>query len=175
VAEGIRTAVEREVADRGPEALHAELDPEIAANVDPADRKRVARLTELVRAGVEPPASSERLWSAAPRKPTDLYAITTDIEDLDLRIAARVEGMVAAGAIEEVRRADAANASRTARAAIGFAELLRGDVAATKVAQRRFARRQLTWLRRMEGVEVIERGGRGDEEIAADITASLAG
>ena len=38
------------------------------------------------------------------------------------------------------------------RAALGFEQLLEGDVEATKSAQRAYARRQLTWMRRMEGI-----------------------
>ena len=49
-------------------------------------------------------------------------------ERLYERIDARVDAMLAAGAEEEVRRADAAGASPTARKALGFEELLRGDV-----------------------------------------------
>ncbi len=56
-------------------------------------------------------------------------------EDLAERIDARVDAMVAAGVLEEVADADRAGASRTARAAIGFEELLAGDVDAVKRAQ----------------------------------------
>ena len=49
-------------------------------------------------------------------------------EALYARIDARVDAMVAAGAEAEVRRADAAGASPTARQALGFDELLAGDV-----------------------------------------------
>lgn len=169
----VRAAVEREVAERGPEALHADLDPDVAATVHPNDRKRVARLTELQRAGVDPPRSSERLWTAALRRPALLAGLTLERNELHRRIDARVEAMVAGGAEQEVRRADAAGASRTARAAIGFGELLRGDIEAMKTAQRRYARRQLTWMRKMPGVELIDRTARADPEIARAIAARL--
>jgi tRNA dimethylallyltransferase len=81
--------------------------------------------------------------------------------------------MVAAGAREDVLRADAQGASRTARAAIGFEELLDGDVEAMKRAQWRFARRQLTWMRRMEDVRRIDRTGRDDTTVASEIVAML--
>ena len=71
------------------------------------------------------------------------------------------------------RSAAAAGASRTARAAIGFDELLAGDIEAMKRAQWRFARRQLTWMRRMEDVARIDRTGRADAEVAAEIVALL--
>ena len=51
-----------------------------------------------------------------------------DREQLYERIDARIEAIAAAGAEEEVRRAEAAGASRTARKALGFDELLGGDV-----------------------------------------------
>ena len=174
VPEEIRAAVEREIAERGPKELHAELDPDLAETVHPSDRKRVARYTELQRAGIEPHLSGEGLWTERLRQPTALFGLEVDRDELDTRIDERVERMVAAGAIEEVRAADAAGASRTARSAIGFEELLAGDVDAMKAAQRRFARRQLTWMRKMPGALVIDRSGREDAEVAEDIVAGLA-
>ena len=96
-----------------------------------------------------------------------------DREELARRIDARVDAMVAAGAGDEVRRAEGAGASRTARSAIGFEELLAGDVDAMKLAQRRYARRQLTWMRKMPGVRTIDVTGRAEDEAAAEIAASL--
>jgi tRNA dimethylallyltransferase len=169
----IRSEVEVEIADRGPEALHAELGPELASGVHPNDRKRIARLTELVRLGVAPHGSSEGLWTSELHRPTLLIGLTVDREELDRRIEARVGAMVEAGAEQEVRAAVEAGASRTARAAIGFEELLRGDREAMIAAQRRFARRQLTWMRRMPGVSLIDRTGRDDGEVAARIVERL--
>lgn len=169
----VRAQVEGEIAARGPTALHAELDPDLAATVHPNDRKRIARLTELQRAGIEPPRSSERLWTRELRHPTLLCGLTIERGELARRIEARFDAMLAAGVEAEVRRAEDAGASRTARAAIGFEELLRDDVEVTKAAQRRYARRQLTWMRKMPGVELIDHTGRADEEVAAQILALL--
>jgi tRNA dimethylallyltransferase len=77
--------------------------------------------------------------------------------------------MVAAGAVEEVRRADAAGASRTARAALGFEELLAGDVAAMKTRTRRYAKRQLTWMRKLPGAELVDVTGRDPADVAAGL------
>jgi tRNA dimethylallyltransferase len=173
VPEAIRAEVERELDERGPEALHAELEPDLALTVHPNDRKRVARVTELQRAGMEPPRSSEGLWTRRLRHPTALVGLTMDRGELARRIDARVEAMVTAGAIEEAQRA-AAGASRTARAALGFEELLDGDVEAVKAAHRRFARRQLTGMRKMRGVTLIDRTGRSDEEAAGAVLEALA-
>jgi tRNA dimethylallyltransferase len=173
VPEEVRRGVERELAARGPEALHSDLDPDLAKTAHPRDRKRIARLTELQRAGIDPPRSSERLWKEDLRHPTLLAGLVIEREELRRRIDARVGEMVAAGAVDEVRHAEAAGASRTARAAIGFEELLRGDTDGMKAAQRRYARRQLTWMRKMPGVELIDRTGRDDADLAGEIVALL--
>lgn len=174
VPAAVRAAVEREIAGRGPAALHAELPGEVAAGVHPNDRKRIARLTELTRLGIVPHARAEGLWTRGLRRPARLFGLVCGREELRRRIDRRAERMVAAGAAAEVARAVAAGASRTARAAIGFAELERGDVEAMKRAQRAYARRQLTWMRRMEGVETLDRTGLDDAAVAARIATSLA-
>jgi tRNA dimethylallyltransferase len=177
----IRDQVEREVADRGPDALHAELDPELSASVDPNDYKRIARLTELARAGIEAAAGAEGMWTAELRQPALLIGLTIDRERLAERIDARVDEMIAAGAAEEARAALEAGPSRTARAALGFEQLVSDIDAAPsaeaiesiKAAHRAYARRQLTWMRRMEGVELIDRTDRDDGDVAAEIADRL--
>ena len=173
VPSAVRAEVEAELVRRGPEALHAELDPDLASGVHANDRKRIVRLTELARLGIAGHPIGEGLWTERLRHPTLLVGITIDRDELRRRIEARVDAMVDAGAANEVRAADRAGASRTARAAIGFDQLLAGDVDAMKAAQRRFARRQLTWMRRMEGVEVIDRTHLDDDAVAAAIVAML--
>jgi tRNA dimethylallyltransferase len=169
----IREQVERELEARGPAALHAELDEDLAAGVDPHDRKRIARFTELSRAGIEPARGSERLWTAELRHPTVLVGLSMARGQLGERIDQRVDEMVASAAADEARRAAAAGASRTARAALGFEDLIEGNPRAMKRAHRQYARRQLTWMRRMEGVTVIDRTSREDVSVAAEIMEFL--
>jgi tRNA dimethylallyltransferase len=172
----VRAEVERQMAEEGALALYAQLDPDVAATVHPNDRKRIARTLELQRAGLEPPptqAGGGRLWTAELRHPAVLVGITADADEISARIEARIEAMVAAGVRKEVAAADRAGASRTARAAIGFEQLLAGDVEATMRAQRAYARRQLTWMRRMEGVQTIDRTGLPDSEVAERIQALI--
>lgn len=170
----VRTAVEAEASERGAEAMHAELPSELASGVHPNDRKRVVRLTELTRLGITPHASGEGLWTERLRRPARLFGLTVDQSELRARIDRRVDAMVAAGAASEAAQAKAAGVSRTARAAIGFSELLDGDVEGMKRAQRGFARRQLTWMRRMPGVEQIDRTGLDDDgAVAAQMVARL--
>lgn len=183
VPEETREVVEAEIEQRGAAALHAELDPELAEGVDPNDRKRVARLTELLRSGIEPHHGAERLWTAELRHPTLLAGLVMDRDELAGRISARVDEMVAAGAADEVREAAERGVARTASAALGFEQLLEGhdatpsgdEIEAIKAAHRRYARRQLTWMRRMEGVVLFDRSTREDGEDAAEILAMIPG
>jgi tRNA dimethylallyltransferase len=177
----IREEVERELAERGPRALHAELDPDLSANVDPNDRKRIARFTELARAGIEAAPDADRLWTAELRHPTVLLGLTMERDRLAERIDSRVDEMVAAGAAEEARAAEEAGPSRTARAALGFEQLVADidgapspeAIESMKSAHRSYARRQLTWMRRMQGVTLIDRTDRSDDDVAAEIVALL--
>ena len=158
---GVRERILAELDARGPEALHAvlaERAPAAAAAVEPGDRTRVVRALELLEMGEEPaPAGADsRLWTAELRRPTVLCGLTMERHRLYERIDARVDAMVAAGAAEEVRRADAAGASPTARKALGFEELLRDDVDAMKRRTRNYAKRQLTWMRRLRGIRVFD-------------------
>src|SRR5204862_7100789 len=82
------------------------------------------------------------------------------------RIDARVDQMIAAGAEQEVRRASAAGASATARKALGFEGLLTGDVEAMKRRTRNYARRQLTWMRKLAAVQAIGTTDRSPAEVA---------
>ena len=119
------------------------------------------RLLELDDLGeLEPPSGPNQLWTAETRHPTRLVGLVMDRDALYARIDARVDAMVAAGAAREVRAAHAAGASETARKALGFDELLAGDVEAMKRRTRNFARRQLTWMRKLAGVEVVDVTGR---------------
>ena len=177
----VRDEVEGELAERGPEALHAELDPALAENVDPNDRKRVARLTELARAGIEAASGGEGIWTAELRRPTLLVGVTMDRERLASRIDTRVDEMIAAGAAEEARSALEAGPSRTARAALGFEQLVsdidgapsREAIESIKAAHRAYARRQLTWMRRMEGVTLVDRTELDVESTAERIAGLL--
>jgi len=171
----VRAALAARVAAEGAPALHAELgraDPRAAAAVTPTDAQRVVRALELADRGVPAPAG-DQLWTRATRHPTLLAALVMDRTELYRRIDARVEAMLAVGAAEEVRRAAAAGASPSARQALGFEELLRGDAEAMRVRTRRYAKRQLTWLRKLPGAHVIDVTGRAPAAVAAELRAAL--
>jgi tRNA dimethylallyltransferase len=157
---------------------HAEIDAALAEGRTPIVvggtglylRAALANLS-LVKA--PPNAEDSELWSPATRHPTTIFGLDMDRARLYERIDARTEAIVAAGAAAEARRADAAGPSRTARKALGFDELLAGDIEAMKKRSRNYARRQLTWQRKIPNLEAIDRTGRSDGEVAAEIAARL--
>jgi len=177
-AAGVRERLQAELLERGPEALHARLArdaPSAAQRIEPRDRQRVVRALELADQGVlDPERGPSQLWARETRHPTRLIGLVRDRAELYARIDERVERMIAAGAAAEVRAADAAGASQTARVALGFDELRSGDVEAMKRRTRNYARRQLTWMRKLPAVEIIDIAGRTPEEVAAAIDSAPA-
>jgi tRNA dimethylallyltransferase len=173
--EGVRDRWLAELAERGPEALHAVLAskaPWAAAEIQPTDRQRIVRALELHDAGeLEPPPEESELWTDATRWPTLLVGLVMDRERLYAQIDARVETMIAAGVEDEVRRAHARGATATARKALGFEELLAGDPDAMKRRTRNYARRQLTWMRKLAGVHVLDVTDRSPDQAAEEIVA----
>ncbi len=171
--EGVREHWTAELQLHGAPALHALLARRAAwaaEGIDPNDRQRVVRALELLDAGeLEPPEEASQLWSAELRHPTLLAGLTMERDRLYGLIDARVDQMLAAGAREEVRRAHVAGASATARKALGFEELLSDDVASMKRRTRNYARRQLTWMRKLAGVRVIDVSDRAPLAVAEEI------
>jgi tRNA dimethylallyltransferase len=180
-AAGAREHWIAELDAHGPEALHARLAaraPEAAARIAATDRQRIVRALELLddddasaAAAVSTARAAEgpsQLWTSATRHPTLLVGLTMDRAALYAQIDERVETMIAAGAEQEVRQA-APYASATARKALGFSELLSGDVEAMKRRTRNYARRQLTWMRKLPDVLVLDVTERPPDAVVAEI------
>jgi tRNA dimethylallyltransferase len=166
----LRARLTERLQAEGSAALHAELAAPVAERIDPRDAHRVVRALELQELGeTHGDHAADQLWTHSTRRPTRLVALVMDREALYARIDARVDAMVAGGAAEEVRAADAAGASPTARQALGFKDLLAGDVEAMKRRTRQYARRQLTWLRKLPGAELVDVTGREPADVARDL------
>jgi tRNA dimethylallyltransferase len=161
---------------QGAAALHAALAeraPWAALRIDPHDSQRIVRALELADAGeLAPPAEESQLWSSDLRRRTLLVGLVMDRDALYERIDCRVDEMLASGAREEVLRANAAGASDTARKALGFEELLAGDVARMRRRTRNYAKRQLTWMRKLSSVRVIDVTARAPDSVAQKILAA---
>jgi tRNA dimethylallyltransferase len=173
--EGAREYWVAELERRGAPALHGvlrERAPWAAAEIDPGDRQRIVRALELLDAGeLERHAEDSELWTNEVRHPTLLVGLVLDRQQLYEKIDARVDAMVAAGVQDEVRRAYAAGASSTARKALGFEELLTGDIESMKRRTRNYARRQLTWMRKLADVHTLDTTGRSPADTAGEVLA----
>lgn len=164
----VRAELDRETADRGLAALHAELadvDPDAAARIHPNDPQRIQRALEVYRSTGRPisdfqadsPGLSDRLLRLA--------VAPADRSRLHERIERRFDAMLEQGLVEEVQRLrdrPGMHADLPSMRAVGYRQVwqyLDGELDWHEmrergiVATRQLARRQLTWLRRMEGVE----------------------
>jgi len=176
---GARERWQAELARVGAPALHERLRalaPWAAAAIAPSDSQRIVRALELHEAGqLRPRAPRSQLWSTQTRHPTLLVALELDRAQLYERIERRAERIAAGGGPREVARALAAGASPTARRALGFEELARGDLEALKRRTRQYARRQLTWMRKLPGAHRLELTGLTPQQAAAEILALWTG
>ncbi len=157
---------------------HAEIDAALEAGRRPivvggTGLYLRAALAELSLVKAPPEAEDSELWSPETRHPTAIFGLDMDREKLYERIDARTEAIVAAGARDEVVRAEAAGPSRTARKALGFDEVLAGDIELMQKRSRNYARRQLTWMRKIPNLHRIDRTDRPDDAVAAEITNQL--
>lgn len=137
------------------------VDPERAEKLAPGDKKRLVRSMEVfLLTGETITAHDERTKLLPPRYTSRRFALTwKKRETLYERIRQRVDEMMTAGLAEEVERLLQSGLSEksTAMQAIGYKEIaaaLRGEctmadaVETVKRESCRYAKRQLTWLRR---------------------------
>ena len=169
-----RAALER-LYDDDRQAAHdrlAALDPAAADRVHVNDRRRVVRALELAESGSSLVPTTDELWSASMRHATLVVGLELPAEELDRRIRARAEDMVARGAVAESRSAAAGPISKTAAKALGLSELatLPLDEAAEQlvVRTRRYAAYQRKWMLRISGITLVD-ANRAPGEVVDDI------
>lgn len=173
-------------------ALHARLaqvDPEAAARLNPADRVRVIRALEVWEGTGVPISEHQRRHREAPPKARFLrFVLDWPVLVLDARIAARTDAMRNEGWEDEVRRLLAAGIPADAPGldAVGYSEMravvqgrMTPEAAREAIvrATRQFAKRQRTWFRKVEGHRLAIAGPadlpRAAETIAAELRAAL--
>jgi tRNA dimethylallyltransferase len=159
----IRNAVRARLAREGAPALHAELmrrDPATARRVTVNDRSRISRALEVVLATGRPLSDWHREGLPpllAPARAAKVF-ITCERQELVRRIETRFAGMLAAGALEEVRalaqrRLDPLLPAMKAHGVPWLIRHLNGEITLDQAAAgavmdtRRYAKRQLTWFR----------------------------
>jgi tRNA dimethylallyltransferase len=171
----LRATLQERMETEGPEALREEvLRRAPQARIEPGDRSRIIRYLELLEMGEGSDPlrgrGESQLWTEQTRHPTLLIGLVMERGALDAQIDARMEA-IAVAAAGEVRAAAAAGASHTARKAHGFEDLLVGDVEGMKRKARQYARRQLTWMRKLPAVRLVDVTGRPPEKIAEELAA----
>ena len=165
----IRLMIDTMAGEQGWPAVHARLarvDPETAARLEPGDAQRIQRALEVYYITNKP--FSELLkkpkYVYFPYTPLKISLVPGDREVLHARIARRFEEMLAAGLVDELKKLReeyGLEAGMPSMRCVGYrqawehlegrtdsAALLEQGIAAT----RQLAKRQLTWLRAMEGV-----------------------
>ena len=167
---GLRAEIEQEAKRRGWPAMHAELakvDAATAARLEPTDAQRIQRALEVFR---HTGRALSSFHARTKNPPLRLDALKISLEPSDRavlheRIARRFREMLAGGLVQEVvrlRSRYALDASLASMRTVGYrqawdtiegnepeATLEARGIAAT----RQLAKRQLTWLRSMEGLE----------------------
>ncbi|HEY6099786.1 MAG TPA: tRNA (adenosine(37)-N6)-dimethylallyltransferase MiaA [Anaeromyxobacter sp.] len=164
----LRARLEEEAALLGRPALHARLaaiDPEAARSVGPNDLVRVMRALEIAAGGRRPSELHAAHAFQPDRHDAVLLALDPPRAELHARIDARVAEMFAGGILDEARALAARYGDALPpKLPIGYAEALacvKGALPAAEavrrvqVAHRRYARRQIVWLRKERGVEWI--------------------
>jgi tRNA dimethylallyltransferase len=163
----LRAALEREAAERGAAALHARLaqvDPAAAAAIAPSNLRRIVRALEVYEVTGRP-ISEQRSMQPPPYRARTLW-LTLPAPELYRRIDTRVDAMIAAGLVEEVRRLleRGYGWDLPAMSGLGYREFrpyFEGRASLEQAIQRlkydthAFARRQAAWFRRLPAVEQL--------------------
>jgi tRNA dimethylallyltransferase len=168
---GLRADLEADLASLGAPRLHARLstvDPAAASAIAPENGRKIVRALEVIGLTGQPftaalPAYDDPLF--------DTVQVGLDIATptLDARISHRVDAMIEAGLVDEVRRLESLGLRDgvTSSRALGYAQILAAldgrltiaeAAAETARATRRFVRRQRSWFRRDPRIRWFEPG-----------------
>jgi tRNA dimethylallyltransferase len=192
----VRRRLEAEAGQLGRQALHDRLravDPRTAGRLHPNDVRRVVRALEVWQLTGKPISSFQQTWDTAafageqarPAVSVPCVVLEWPRAELYQRIEARVDAMLAAGWLDEVRRLRALPRplGREASQALGYRELLAHldgtgpgwaeTVALIKTRTRQFAKRQLTWFRHLSGCRPCPADRPGTADRVFDLYESL--
>ena len=155
-----------ELAEMNLETLVAELlerDPATHATIDRQNRRRVTRAVEVIRLTGKPFSEQRAKWTG--QVPPNFFLLERDREDLRQRIDSRVDAMFAAGLVEETcSLRSTLEGNPVAQQALGYRQVighlndeqgLPETVALVKSRTWQFARRQMTWFRKLHGAHTL--------------------
>jgi tRNA dimethylallyltransferase len=168
----LRATLEARLESEGMEALEAELRRVDPTAADRAQRnpRRLIRALEIYAATGRPPSQARRV--SPPPWTSLVVGLEVPLAELDRRIEARVDRMLASGLIEEVQRVQArfphADLRRLGHGYPEIAAYGQGTVCLPDARQdiikqvRQYARRQYTWFRADARVQWIDPTGGPD-------------
>ena len=166
-----RMAITEEAQRRGWPALHAELkrvDPAAAARIMPNDAQRIQRALEVYRLTGHALSSLQRRQHEPLPFSLKSFALLPERTLLHARIEARLDAMLRAGVVDEVKALKSKfdlHADLPSMRAVGYRQVwsfLEGEIGEKQLreqaiaATRQLAKRQITWLRRLPGLEPAE-------------------
>ncbi|MDR0504943.1 MAG: tRNA (adenosine(37)-N6)-dimethylallyltransferase MiaA [Bifidobacteriaceae bacterium] len=179
----LRAKIEQRAEVIGNAALHAELaqrDPAAAAQINPANRRRMVRALEVIEATGQPFTAS--LPQPVYWQPAVQIGLDGTGEWLDERINRRAHQMIADGLVAETSSLldHGLRAGRTASRAIGYREALAvidglldltAATEAIALATRQLARRQRKWFRRDQRITWLNSQNDDLEAAAASLVS----
>jgi tRNA dimethylallyltransferase len=164
----LREAISRQAEQHGWPALHAELgkvDPKAAARIMPNDAQRIQRALEVYRISGAAISALQRGVNEPLPFSIKGFALVPERAELHRRIEQRFDAMLRAGLVDEVRRLTRIhrlNADMPSMRAVGYRQawsFLEGEIDENALreqgvaATRQLAKRQITWLRSLPGLE----------------------
>ena len=168
--EGLRRHLEQEIDAKGTAVLHERLtqvDPAAAAKIHPNDAQRIVRALEVALTVGRPISEVQKerrgLWG---KMPVEIFGLDRPREELYSRVEARVDKMFERGLVDEVKALQGMTLSRTASVIIGVPEVtgyLKGEYDLDrakylmKLNTRHYVKRQLTWFRRDERIQWVDK------------------
>lgn len=170
----LRRRLQEKAEREGPESLHkqlAQVDPRTAVRLAPRDLKRIIRALEVYELTGTPISQlQEESQRMEPPCKGPMVALVRDRAELYRRINARADAMIEAGLEQEVASLLCAgyDESLTALQGHGYKELIgylkgRYDreeaIRLLKRNTRRYAKRQLSWLRQEKDVVFVDASG----------------
>jgi tRNA dimethylallyltransferase len=177
------------VREKGEQALYKKLeeaDPEAAKRLHPHDVKRVIRALEIVHLSGTSGGDYRKAISGPPLYDARMVGLTMDRNRLYQRINLRVDRMIEAGLVEEVRGllAQGCTPDMISMQGLGYKEIisyLNGECSLEEAADtikqrtRRFAKRQYTWFRRDPHIRWFDIDATGVETTYRKISDWLTG
>ncbi len=158
--------------------LLKDLDPEAALRITPNDTRRIIRAVEVfIKSNSSISEMQKKLTMPLPYEFVKI-GLKKDRKELYRIIEKRVDEMIKRNLIEEVKHLLKMNPDRTPMQAIGYKEIslhLRGDISPEEAAKlikrgtKRYAKRQVTWFKKEEGINWIDITGINDTTMTLNL------